>query len=251
MLLYVTLIACIAVFGWQVYRYDMKDREPVAALVLAAGLGAAAMWLAGLAQVAILREMGAFAVEYWTVSVSVLAGVTEEIAKLAAVVLVIGLRPKWFNDPLDGLVYGAFAGLGAAAEESMVILARQSTEFLPATEPVRLAGHLLMGGIGAFGLAYMKLGRRGWPGRLAAGFGAAVALHITWDLIAFDAADRGGLTAPHTVGSMIVMLGGMVIFRAMIRVAAGEKRGSGGRGFRLELEGAGARGRRATDHHPA
>jgi hypothetical protein len=49
MLLYVTLIACIAVFGWQVYRYDMKDREPVPALVLAAGLGAAAMWLAGLA----------------------------------------------------------------------------------------------------------------------------------------------------------------------------------------------------------
>jgi RsiW-degrading membrane proteinase PrsW (M82 family) len=250
MLLYFTLIACAATFGWQVYRYDLKDREPVPALILAAALGAVGMWLAGLAQVAIMRNMGSLAADHWNTTMSIIAGLTEETAKLTAVVLVIGLRPRWFNDPLDGLVYGAFAGLGAALQESVFLLAGQSNHFLPATEPVRLAGHLLMGGIGAFGLAYMKLGRRGWQGRLVAGFVAALALHATWDIVAFDATDRGSLSLPHTIASMIVMFGGMVIFRAMIKLAAGEKRGSGGRkrrGFTLELEPVRVERRRATD----
>jgi len=239
MILYLTLALCAAIFGWQVYRYDLHDREPIPALVLAAALGALAMWLAALAQLALMKKFGALGIssDHWGVSMSLVAAVTEELAKLAAVVMVIGLRPRWFNDPLDGLIYGAFAGLGAAIEESLVVLSGHTAPMLPATEPVRLAGHLLMGGIGGFGLAYLKLGRRGWQGRLAAGLLAAIALHATWDIVAFDAADRGGLTPWHTIAAMTIMLGGMVIFRSMIRLAAGEKRGSGGRrGFSLDLE---------------
>lgn len=237
MLLYLALIACAGVFAWQVYRYDLNDREPVAALMLVAAFGAAGMWLAGLVQLAVIRELGDFAVENWTVCMSAAAAITEELAKLAAVVMVIGLRPRWFNDPLDGLIYGAMAGLGAALLESMFLLAARPSGFLPATEPVRLAGHLVMGGIGGFGIAYLKLGRRGWKKRLASGLFAAIALHFAWDVIAFDAAARGEMTPGHTIGSMLLMLAGLVSFRGMIRLAAGEKRGSGGRrGFRLDLE---------------
>jgi hypothetical protein len=120
-----------------------------------------------------------------------------------------------------------------------MLLGGKESMFLPAAEPVRLAGHLTMGGIAAFGLAYMKLGRRGWPGRLISGFVAAVALHITWDIVAFDAADRGRMSMPHTISSMIIMLGGMVIFRSMVRIATGETRGWGTSGpatFQLQLE---------------
>ncbi len=239
MLLYLMLIACAVVFGVQVYRYDMHDREPVPALILAAVLGAVGMWLAGLAQIAIMRNLGPLAADHWNSSMAMVAAITEETSKLTAVVLVIGLRPKWFNDPMDGLVYGAFAGLGAALEESIVLLSGANPHFLPATEPVRLAGHLCMGGIAAFGLSYMKLGRRGWWRRVASGFIAAIALHATWDVVAFDAAERGGMSGAHTFASMVVMLGGMVIFRAMIRLAAGETRTrdrSRRRSFALQLE---------------
>lgn len=239
MLLYVTLIACAVLFGAQVYRYDVHDREPVRALVLVAVLGAIGMWLAGLAQVAIMRGLGPIAADHWNTSMAVVAALTEETVKLTAVVLVIGLCPRWFNDPMDGLVYGAFAGLGAALEESAVLLWQANPHFLPATEPVRLAGHLLMGGIAAFGISYMKLGRRGWWRRVASGFFAAVALHATWDVVAFDAAERGNLSGAHTFASMVVMLGGMVVFRSMIRLAAGETRsrdGSRRRSFALQLE---------------
>jgi RsiW-degrading membrane proteinase PrsW (M82 family) len=237
MLLYATLIACAGLFAWQVYRYDLKDREPVPALLLAACFGAAGMWLAGLVQLVIMRELGNFAVVNWTLCMSAAAAVTEEVAKFCAIVMVIGLRPRWFNDPLDGLIYGAFAGLGAAMLESVALLAARPSGFLPATEPVRLAGHLVMGGIGGFGIAYLKLGRRGWRSRLASGLFAAVGLHFAWDVVAFDAAARGEMTPGHTAASMLLMLAGFVSFRAMIRLAAGEKRGSGGRrGFRLDLE---------------
>lgn len=254
MLLYITLIACAIVFGVQVYRYDINDREPLAALILAAVLGAVAMWLAGLAQVAIMRNLGPLAANHWNSSMAIVAALTEETAKLTAVVLVIGLRPRWFNDPMDGLVYGAFAGLGAALEESLVLLSGVDPHVLPATEPVRLAGHLTMGGIAAFGLSYMKLGRRGWWRRLASGFIAAIALHATWDIVAFDAADRGNMSGSHTFASMVVMLGGMIIFRAMIRLAAGETRSRNGlrrRSFALQLEPVWIERQQPASHAPA
>lgn len=237
MLLYATLIACAALFAWQVYRYDIKDREPIPALAMASFFGAAGMWLAGLVQLVVMRELGDFGVNNFTICMSAAAAVTEEIAKFCAIIMVIGLRPRWFNDPLDGLIYGAFAGLGAALLESVFLLASRPSGFLPVTEPVRLAGHLVMGGIGGFGIAYLKLGRRGWKPRLASGLFAAIALHFAWDVIAFDAAARGDMTPGHTVGSMLLMLAGFISFRGMVRLAAGEKRGSGGRrGFTLDLE---------------
>lgn len=232
MLLYATLLLCSLAIGAQVYRYDLYDREPPHAILLAMIGGAIGLHLAGLAQVAFMAWMGTAAGEHFNLWLALAAGTTEELAKIAVVAAVALARPRWFNDPLDGAIYGAFAGLGAAIYESVVHIGWPSAEpFLPASEPVRLMGHLVMGGIGGFGVGFVKVlhasrGERvgGWWW-LAGCLLGAMALHFAWDVIAFDAADKGRMLPWHTTGAVLLMIGGMVAFRMLVRKGAERSRG--------------------------
>lgn len=217
MLLYATLVVCAAVMGWLVYRYDLHDREPVSRLGLAVALGAAGMYVAGRAQVWVLTMLGPWAARHWNASVSTAAGLSEEAAKLICVCIVARSARRLFNDPMDGLIYGSFVGLGTAIEESVAMLAGQEPlRFLPVTEPVRLMGHLVMGGIGAAGLGPWSVGHPAWRWMAPAGWLGAVALHTGWDLVAFSAADAGSMKAWHTAASMALMLGGLLAYRALL-----------------------------------
>ncbi|MBX3407043.1 MAG: PrsW family intramembrane metalloprotease [Phycisphaeraceae bacterium] len=226
MLLYATLLLCSVAIGAQVYRYDLYDREPPHAILLALIGGAIGLHLAGLAQVAFIAWMGTAIGEHFNLWLALAAGTTEELAKISIVAFVALARPRWFNDPLDGAIYGAFAGLGAAVYESIVHLGWPAAEpFLPATEPIRLMGHLIMGGIGGFGVGFVKVLRasRGWWWLTGCLLGA-MALHTLWDVIAFDAADRGKMLPWHTAGSVMLMLAGMVTFRLLVRKGAEKSR---------------------------
>lgn len=227
MLLYAMLVVCAVLAGVMVYRYDLYDREPWWALLLAAVLGGVLMWLAGSAQVRVMSALGTNAGADWNAKMAAAAGVTEETAKLIVVVLIAYCLPRWFNDPMDGLVYGSFAGLGAALEESAALLGwPRGAAVLPAAEVVRIMGHLVMGGIGGFGIGLLRPRRRAW---WAAGFcltfGFAVALHMAWDVVAFSAADAGRMLAWHTWGAMGLMLVGLVVFWGLAAAGAGMSRG--------------------------
>lgn len=225
-MLYGTLLVCAACVGWAAWRYDLYDREPLGPVLVAVGAGAAFMWIAGQVQGWLISRTVDVAHEWagnalW----ATFAGVTEEIAKLAAVGVVFAACRRHFNDPMDGLVYGAFAGLGAAIEESVFHLGfTVQSGLLPAQEPVRLAGHLIMGGIGGFGLGMMAMGRRAWWAWALASLAGATALHVLWDVVAFAAADRaaagGAPLRKHVVAGMALMLLGMVVFRRMVEVGS-------------------------------
>lgn len=236
LLCYLTLAVCAIGFGALVYRYDLHDREPALAIVIVTLLGGIGMFVAGIVQVAVLSSLGAEVAEDWNLAMAIAAGVTEEAAKFAAVaVIVLGSR-RWFNDPLDGLIYGSFAGLGAAIEESIAILAfDQPSGFLPASEPVRLAGHMVMGGITAAGLgAWVRsrvngdgsVSRLPSPGSVLPWWSLpvccciGVAIHTLWDVVAFSAADLGRMLPWHTAASLGLMLGGFVAYRWLVAVGA-------------------------------
>lgn len=117
----------LPVLFWAAYHYH-KDRhlpEPLGHLALVFFLGALAAGLSRLMYMALgplgLRfDAGALADSstLGLIAYSVLAiGPIEEIAKVVPFVLVV-LRFEKFDDPLDGIIYASFIGLGYAAVEN-------------------------------------------------------------------------------------------------------------------------------------
>ncbi len=229
-LLYAMLAYAALVVGYVALRYDLYDREPWYAIAGAIIVGAGLMWLAGRAQGAFIH-WAAVAHPSWmhNLTFALAAGISEEVAKLAAVLAVALAFRKHFNDPMDGLVYGSMAGLGAAIEESILVMGIPGAPTtLPAQEPIRLAGHLLMGGMGGWGLGLMVVASRRWVVVALACLAAAIALHTLWDWIAFSAAhavESGGRQSPwHTLGAMGVMLAGLAMFRWLVAVGSRRSR---------------------------
>lgn len=229
LLIYSALLLCGGLIAWTVLRYDLYDREPWYTLLLALVCGGAAMYVAGRVQALAIHRLADARPEFMAVArnsnaaCALLAGVTEEIAKLCGVGAVLLLFRKHFNDPLDGIIYGSMAGLGAAIEESIFVMGA-GPDTLPGQEPVRLAGHLVMGGIGGFGLGALPMGRKHWPLIVLASLAGAMLLHTTWDLIAFEAADqaRGARRQSPllTAASLGAMGAGLFAYRLLVMRAS-------------------------------
>jgi RsiW-degrading membrane proteinase PrsW (M82 family) len=232
-LLYSTLGACAVLMGLVVYKYELYEHEPWYMLILVTLLGAGTMWAAGWTQGAIIRWLDEHPILQSNFFFAALAGSTEEIAKIAAVVCIVIVGRRHFNDPIDGIVYGSFAGLGAAILESVMVMGiPDSLMTLPGTEPVRLAGHLVMGGIGAAGLGALPAKRAVWWPVLVS-LGAAIVLHSAWDVVAFDAADvsrDGKPRVMHTAAGVVLMLAGFVVFRWFVAIAVRHARRVFGKG---------------------
>ena len=79
-----------------------------------------------------------------------LAAIVEESAKLLIVIAVALIFRSHFNDPIDGLIYGAFAGLGGGRRRILLLhrTFRCKRRGLRGRKAVRLLLHLLMGGPG-------------------------------------------------------------------------------------------------------
>lgn len=223
--LYFTLAACGLAIGLIVRQYDLCDREPHLLVLATLGLGGASMWLASQLQIGMIRALTAQGLMVDNLALSAIAGSTEEFAKFAVVVLLWAALPRFFKDPIDGLLYGSFAGLGAALEESVFILSKSHiTGYLPPQEPVRLCGHLVMGGIAAFGLGLLTIRSRWAIPIIVACLAGAAGLHTAWDVAAFSAADyrRDGLRpeAWHSTIPIALMLMGMITYRRLAAIGA-------------------------------
>jgi len=125
----ITLICpiVIPVIFWAIYHYH-KDRhlpEPLGHLLLAFGMG---MLAAGISQ-ALYIGLGSFGLRFDAGTLAdtntaalfayamLAIGPIEEVSKLLLFVLVI-LRLEEFDEPIDGIIYASFIGLGYAAVEN-------------------------------------------------------------------------------------------------------------------------------------
>lgn len=219
--LYLSLAACAGLLAVMVVRYDLFDREPWYMLLAATLLGAAGMWCAGIVERWVIEAVTDRGGVIGNAVLALLVGVTEEMAKFLAVILIFLGARRFFNEPLDGLIYGSFAGLGAAVEESVhILLQLERPAGLPAQEPVRLAGHLVMGGIGSFGLGFVVAGRRWAWVHVGLALAGAMALHTLWDIAAFSAADHhraeGRLRLWHTLMPVGLMFVGLYAYRRLL-----------------------------------
>jgi RsiW-degrading membrane proteinase PrsW (M82 family) len=184
-MIYVTVALCALILALLVIRYDMYDREPWYMLVVAAGLGLFSCRTVGCVEDWCLVR---FADPHALAVHAAVAATFEEAFKILAVLTIAVCFRSHFNDPMDGIIYGAFAGLGFAICESTfyIELARSwhpkpTHPQLFGQEAIRLSLHLLTGAIGSFGLGLARYRIRHWKLILPTWVAAAVAIHFLWD----------------------------------------------------------------------
>ena len=218
MVLYLTLGLCGLGAALLVYRYDLYDREPVGLLAAAVALGAGGMALAGRIETASFDRLPGGAVPV----IALIASGLEETLKLVAVAILALLFRRAFDDPMDGVIYGSMAGLGAALEEGVAILRLlpPGRHLLPPEELVRLCGHLIMGGIGGFGIGYVIVrGRRGLPA-VGVSLLAAIALHFGWDVLALEGLGTGSPSPREAQPRAALMLAGLLLYGRLVVVGS-------------------------------
>ena len=188
------LVAPIAapVLFWAVYHYH-KDRalpEPVGHLALTFALGmlaagiSAALYL-GLGALGLRHDAGYLADTNALAlfAYAVLAiGPIEEIAKLAPFLVVV-LRFREFDEPMDGIIYASFIGLGYAAVENW-----QYLEYLTTIEAIARGFaapviHMLFASIWGYWVAREYLAGRGLLRAALASVAFASALHGLYDFV--------------------------------------------------------------------
>lgn len=218
--IYITLFICAIFAGLLVYRYDLYEREPWWMIALAVLGGAGVMVFCGWWEDLTLDWIGHRTFEPRTIAI--VAATHEELARFVIVVLLAFIFNRQVNDPMDGIIYGSMAGLGMAVNESLFYLdlIPPKGDSLPPSELVRLTGHLVMGGIGGFGVgvAVMRNRRAVWvvPGCLL----LAIGLHFMWDWIAFDCLRGAGRTPVHIIGAISVMLFGLLFYGMLVVVGS-------------------------------
>lgn len=205
-----------AAAGLWVYRYDLYEKEPWWALLLAAACGALGMWLVGFLQEEISHRIGLGAIRF-----AVVASTTEEALKIACVFLIALLIPRVFNDPVDGVIYGSMAGFGCAVFETIAHFQEpmgRPWTLLP--ETTRLLGHLVFGGIAGVGVGFVMPGWK-WKGRGRAytllGYTGAVLVHALWDVVAIGNLQIEKPTLATKIYQPSIMLLGLVFYGLALR----------------------------------
>jgi len=188
------LIAPIAlpVLFWAVYHYH-KDRhlpEPLGHLLLTFALGMLAagistllyngLGLLGLrVDASFLADTNALA----TFAYSMLAiGPIEEIAKMTPFLIVV-LRFREFDEPLDGIVYASFIGLGYAAVENWQYLEYLTTMEAYGRGFASPVIHILFASIWGHWIARAHLNGRSVARAAIASLAVAAALHGLYDFV--------------------------------------------------------------------
>lgn len=182
----------VPVIFWAGYHY-YKDRhlpEPVSHLLLALGLGVAASGISRLLY-AVIGMIGLrfdayelAATSLWGLfAYAVLAiGVFEEAAKFVPFMLIV-VRFREFDEPIDGIIYASFIALGYAAIENFNYL-----QYLTPTEAVArgFAGsivHILFASIWGYFIGRAVLRRKRVLVTALLAVGSAAVIHGVYDFI--------------------------------------------------------------------
>jgi RsiW-degrading membrane proteinase PrsW (M82 family) len=177
---------------WSVYHYR-KDRafpEPLRLLFLAFVLGMLAVGVSmllyrGLGLVGLRFDAGALAQSspVGLFGYAMLAiGPIEEVSKLIPFLLVI-VRLKELDEPVDGIIYASFIGLGYAAVENWQYLDYLSTAEAYARGFASPVVHMVLASIWGLWMTQAHLARRSVLAAMLKGFIVAAALHGLYDFI--------------------------------------------------------------------
>lgn len=114
-----------------------------------------------------------------------LVGPVEEACKFLAVRL-YAYRTKYFDEPMDGLVYAAAASLGFASLENLQYVIEFGPEVMIGRAPLSTLGHVVFGSAWGYALGMQaRAGKERSTFVLAAGILAAAILHGAFNTLLF------------------------------------------------------------------
>jgi RsiW-degrading membrane proteinase PrsW (M82 family) len=183
-------------------------------LLLALTMGAGAFWALSYGEDLILYQITGNVPSL--VAIAAVAGILEELAKLLIVIIIWFRIPRHFNDPFDGLIYGAMAGLGFAIAESIFytdLMRHELTAYaMLGQEIVRLILHLLTGALTCVGLGLARFRVRGWPMFLLGGVAASMLIHFSWDYFCGILSDDDAGATQQRAIAIVLMLTALGLF---------------------------------------
>jgi RsiW-degrading membrane proteinase PrsW (M82 family) len=213
---------------------DRWERQPIRLLVAALVWGAipSTFAFAMTVNTAMLSGYAKLFGQDWAAdwAAGATAPLTEEAAKLCGFILLMGLAPRLVRTANDGLIIGAFIGLGFAAFEDFLYAAQHAATAFgtdPVGNAVQVAGtrfavgfisHPLFAALVCSGAVYL-MGTAAQPRRIGRGLGfvaAGIFLHFTWD-------DAGALGRQGPAVLVVMALSatvGFVLLTTAFRLAA-------------------------------
>lgn len=214
---------------WLVLRHDRPQPEPLAWVAACFFSGALAVLPAlpiedALSFIAFETRPASFgegsvAAILWQLFFPVV--VVEEVVKFLAFLLPM-IFCRHLDEPLDGIVYGAAAGLGfAAAENYLYLLRHPGSEWVLLGLRSSTAVLLHLGTTAWIGMAFAKV-RLGFPrpfARLVGWIAVALLFHTVYDLVA----ELGAAGSGWARGGMVLL--GLVLVALLVLLSARIRRG--------------------------
>jgi RsiW-degrading membrane proteinase PrsW (M82 family) len=189
---------------WMVYRRDRYRPEPRGLVIRTFLLGTAAVIpVAAIEMGLIFAATGVLDITGFeggslglVAYISfVVAGMTEEVGKFAVVRATI-FRSPYFDEPMDGLVYGAAAALGFATLENVAYALSFGWEVILIRGPFTTIAHVVFSALWAYPLGTSKINPAGARGRVLAGLLAAIAGHGLFDFLVLSQSAYSLLALP-------------------------------------------------------
>ena len=154
---------------WFFVRLDRLRPSPRRWIALSFIFGMVSTIPAGIIETLVIQD-GSFSPDATLASVSVamlaVVGPVEETSKFLAVRLSV-YRSLFFEEPMDGLVYGAAASLGFASLENLLYVLTFGPEIMIVRAPFSTLAHLVFGCLWGYGLGLRRMGhssRAVWAG---------------------------------------------------------------------------------------
>ncbi|WP_337001723.1 MULTISPECIES: PrsW family intramembrane metalloprotease [unclassified Microbacterium] len=226
----VLCLLCGAAWAGWFHHIDRWERQPAGLVVAALAWGAIPATFAFALPVnsAMLGIYPKLFGQDWASSwaAGLTAPFTEETAKLCGLILLLALAPRLIRTANDGLIVGAFIGLGFAVFEDFLYAANATmTSFSsnPDSAAVTISltriatsavSHPLFSALVCSGAIYL-IGTAAQPRRILRGvlfILAGMFLHFTWD-------DASGLGGNNGLGIIAVMAGSIVLALVILTIA--------------------------------
>lgn len=144
------------------------------------------------------------------------AALPEEFFKFLVVVL-FASRHKEFDEPMDGIVYGAVASLGFATLENILCVAQGGLGLAVLRALTAVPGHAAMGAIMGYYVARAKFGREPKASALAKGYFIPVVLHALYDAPLLALNEGAATTDPLVAASPLLAIGVLIFEITWVR----------------------------------